>query len=970
MEELPQQRCDSLARELAGRVAGEVHGDALHRGLYATDASIFQIRPAMVVLPKSADDVAEAVRFAATNRLAIGARGAGCGLAGQCLTPGVAIDFTTHMHRILSVDEGAGVAVVEPGCVFQQLNDRVAPAGKLFGPDPASGNRATFGGMAGNNSTGAHSIIYGHTSDHVRRLDAVLADGSKAVFHADGRLEGDSPLAESIRREIPALLAEWADRIEAGWPKAPRNRAGYAVKLALTDGKVNWARLLCGSEGTLAIFTGIELLLVDAPKFKTILQANFTSLDAMARSLAPIVAAGASTAELMDATVMSLAREALPDLADALPDVAALLIVEVDGRDEAEFARKLDAVTATVRARDGLAGEPVVLDDPAMQAKIMSARKQAIPLLFRRRDGTKPVAVIEDVTLPVANMPAYLQRLAAIAENEGISLAYYAHAGDGELHVRPYLNLYKPEDRARLQRLARRTFELAWTLDGSISGEHGCGFVRSGFLAEQFGEVYELFRLIKHVFDPEGLLNTDRIVTDTPGEELLVRDLRTDHVPPSEPVDTLLHFEGNDYVVDFDQCNGCGVCRSVEATARMCPVFRATGLEAATPRGKANLLRHFATGYLPAEAADGEAFRAVTDYCIGCRMCALECPSGLSVAKLMAEAKARFAAKAGLRRTEGFLSRGESLSRLGSAFGAVANAGLHIPGVRWAMEKLTGVDRRRPMPRFAFRSALGKLRRRAEAGRAAEPAGRVAYFVDLFGTYHDHALAGAVVDVLNHNGIDVVVPDQKSAAMPMIAYGDLDGARAAIRYNLEHLAPLAAEGVTILCSEPTAALCLSREWPDIEHTDAAALVAARTVELTDYLLGLRADGRLKTDFAPMAGLSLAYHAPCHLRVLHDRRGSNLVELIPGVEVERIERSCCGIAGTHGLQKAKSDLSLAIGEPMLSALRASGARFGLTECSTCRMQMEFATGKPTLHPAKLLAAAYGCQVAGLDLPAAK
>ncbi|MHC4715354.1 MAG: FAD-linked oxidase C-terminal domain-containing protein, partial [Planctomycetota bacterium] len=846
MEEIPQDRCDRLAESLSARLAGEVYADPVRRMLYSTDASAYQIRPAVVVLPRSADDVAEAVSFAAAEGLAIGPRGAGSGLAGECLTPGMVLDFTTHMHRVLEVDASRSAAVAEAGCVFEELNSRLAPTGTLFGPDPASGDRATIGGMIGNNSTGAHSLVYGHTSDHVRRIEAVLTDGSRAVFGADGRLEGDSPLAGRIRTEIPALLAEWADRIEACWPKAPRNRAGYALKGALGDGKVNWAQLLCGSEGTLAVFTAAELGLLDRPACKTIVQANFDSLEAMAEALAAIVAAGASTCELMDATLVDLARQAYPRDAEILPDVAAFLIIEVDGRGQQEFHGKLDRMLATVRRQQGLATEPIVLDDPADQDRLMSARKKAVPLLFRRRDGTKPIPVIEDVTLPVERMPAYLEGLRAIVADEGIDLAYYAHAGDGELHIRPYLNLYDPNDRRRLQRLARRTFELAWGLDGSISGEHACGLARSGYLPQQFGQVYELFGLIKKVFDPAGLLNPDRVVTDAPGETLLVRDLRADHAPPAEAPGTVLHFDGDEFVIEPDHCNGCGVCRGMESATRMCPAFRATRLEAATPRGKANLLRNLASGYLSADAIGDEDVRVLADYCLGCRMCTLECPSGVDVAKLMAEVKARLARDLGLRRPEAVLSRGESMGRLGSLFGAVANITVRLAGARWIMEKLTGVDRRRPMPPFAFRSVLGGLAAHARRVAPAEPVERVAYFVDLFGTYHDHALSAAVVDVLAHNGVEAVIPPQKSAAMGMLAYGDVDAARKVIRYNLDRLAPLAAEGLKIVCSEPTAALCLKREWLEVEHTDQAAAVADAAVDLTDYLLGLHAAGRLKT----------------------------------------------------------------------------------------------------------------------------
>jgi Fe-S oxidoreductase len=346
-------------------------------------------------------------------------------------------------------------------------------------------------------------------------------------------------------------------------------------------------------------------------------------------------------------------------------------------------------------------------------------------------------------------------------------------------------------------------------------------------------------------------------------------------------------------------------------------------------------------------------------------MCALECPSGVDVGRLMQNMKASLARTQKLRWVETVLSRGETMGRLGSRFGSLANAGLRLPGATVAMEQLTGVDRRRRMPPFAWGSSLRMLRRLARRLRPETPVAKVAYFLDLFAAYHDHELARAVVEVLTHNGMEVVIPDQKSAAMPMMAYGDLPAARRIIRYNLERLVSLARSGMAIVCSEPSAALCLKHEWPRVERDEQSSVVSEKAVELTDFLLGLAETGKLKTDFKNSLSMDLAYHAPCHLRSLHDRFGSQLVRLIPGAKVTEMNLSCCGIAGTYGFQKRHYDLSLKIGEPMLDAFKGSSAPYGLTECSTCRLQMESYTGKTVFHPIKLLAAAYGFEIRGIS-----
>jgi len=958
----------AAADELAATIGGDVLADDLNLALYSTDASPYQIRPAMIVIPRDEADVAAVVAFAAERNMPVAARGAGSGLAGESLTTGIVIDFTRYMNRLVSVDVGAGSAVVQAGCVFQTLNDELAGCGKQFGPDPASGNRATIGGMIANNATGAHSLRYGHTGDHVDWIDAVLADGSRVRLHRDGRAEPRGQATELLERiiaEVPRLLQDWDDRIRRNWPKVDRNRAGYALKDVLAGGKVNWTRLLAGSEGTLAVTTAAKLHLVDVPTCRVLVQANFSSMEAMSDALGPIVAAGSATCELMDGKLLSLAREAFPDQADLLPDVAATLLIGIEEMTDEAADQRLAAITDCLASCGQLAGEPAVIREADRQETVMEIRKKAVPLLYRGRGGPQAVPIIEDVCVGAEGMPAYIRGLQAIAEQEGVQLVCYAHAGHGEPHIRPFLNLHTPADREKFQRLARKAFELAWSVGGSISGEHGCGLSRSGFLADQYGQLYDLMRQIKEVFDPGGVLNPGKIVTDSPGEELMVRDLRYDcENIEALAGETLLHWDDGELIGEMEACNGCAVCRSLVQTQSMCPMFRAKLTEAATPRAKANLMRHLITGLLDASYRLSEDVRAITDNCVNCKSCTLECPSAVNIPKLVGEIKARYARDVGLNRVERALAGGEKTSRLGSRFAPLANAAMALRPVRWVMEKLTGIDRRRAMPKFAWGSGLKKLRKHLAATPDVEnPVDKVVYFIDMVACWNDHALGRATIDVLRHNGVQVALPDQKSAAMPPIDYGDLDAARPVIRYNVEKLLPYVRDGWKIVCSEPTAALCLKAEWLDIEHTDEVRELSSATWELMDYLRDLYCQGTLKTDFAPL-DLSLGYHGPCHLKALGGGlSGVQLVRLIPGVSVEVIDRGCCGIAGTFGFQKRNFELSLRAGQRMLDAFGQLEAPLGLSECATCRMQMQFATGKRTLHPIKLLALAYGYDVAG-------
>jgi len=956
---------DEQLAQFRSAIRGDVLADALTLGMYSTDASIFQITPTLVVCPRDADDVRQTLRLAGQFGLPLTPRGAGSGLAGESLTAGVSLDFSRYCTRIIDIDSAGRTATVEAGCVFQRLNDTLAAEGLLFGPDPSSGNRATIGGIVGNNSTGAHSIKYGHASDNLEALDVVLADGTAARFHTDGRVEGDGPsaLREAIVQRVPALLAEWGERIDANWPKTDRNRAGYGVKDALRpDGTVNWAKMLCNSEGTLAVFTAAQLRLTTAPAVKALMQVNFESMPAMARALPALVGTGVSACELMDGMLLEMARQAHGGPHPRLPDVPAQLLIEHDGETPEQVTAKLDRTAAVAAELPGAIGRPERIIEPAEQAEMWDIRKNAVPLLFRGRNAPQPIPFIEDVAVPIEKMGQYIENLEALFAEEGVKVAHYAHAGHGEPHIRPFLDLHGQAAREQMVRIARRAFELAWACGGSISGEHGSGRVRTGWIAAQYGEVYELFKLVKQTFDPAGMLNPGNIITDRTPEEMMTTDLRFEHAVLPERLDTVLHWDEGELTGEVEACNGCGVCRGLEERLAMCPMFRAVGTEAASPRAKANLVRLMITGQLDERLRLDPSFRAVADLCVNCKSCLLECPSAVNIPKLMQEAKSYYVRHKGLRRVESVLSRGELMGLLGSRFGAVANLSLKIPGVRWVMEKLTGIDRRRPMPPFAFGSFTRKARK--WVGRHnGEPVAKVAYFVDLFANYHDHALGRAVIDVLTHNGVELAIPPQKSAAMPPIDYGDLPAARKVIQRNCRGLLPMIERGYRIVCSEPTAALCLTAEWADVLHNDDTETLGRHTVELMSFLRDLHAAGKLKTDFRRL-DLRVAYHAPCHLRALRvGTPGAELMRLIPGMQVDVIEKGCCGIAGTCGFQQRSYDTSLAAGRRMLDALRDGPAPYGASECSTCRMQMEHATGKYTFHPVKLLAMAYGYPVKG-------
>jgi FAD/FMN-containing dehydrogenase/Fe-S oxidoreductase len=941
-------------------VSGRVYDDPLHLALYSTDASIYQIRPSCVVLPASLDDLQATVKFAAENGIPVAARGAGSGLAGESLCRGIVMDTTRLYNQVMFLEADQGLVTCQAGVVLERLNAGLAKMGWQFGPDPASGTRASIGGITANNSTGAHSIKYGYVEAHVDSMKVVLADGQIATLRGvpvdeiQG-LRASTDRADQLAVAVHDLLAPQQEAIANRWPRSQRNRSGYNLHRALMDGCVNPHRLVTGSEGTLAVIGEVTLRLVRRPKVKALVQLHFATLDDAARAAAAIFLMQPAACELMDATLAGIAREAYPHFAKALPppNVAGSLIVEYDGETLDEVKEKLARVP---RAIDWAVQWNEIVD-PAEQKMVWSARKAAVPLLFRMPGKKQPVPFIEDVAVPVDKFPEYIRGLEAILGRYGTPVSYFAHAGHGECHTRPYLDLHDPAEVDKMCAIAKETYQLVWSLGGTISGEHGEGLSRVAYIQQQYGPLYDLMRKVKTIFDPAGVLNPGKIIGDDP--DISRKNLRFHNVVRQDRTRTKLVFRGEEFVDQIEKCNGNGECRTRETGGTMCPIFRVAGDEEASPRAHANMMRHYITGLLDEAVLGSEDFKRCADFCVNCKMCRIECPSAVDVPKLMLEARAQYVARRGLTRAEFTLSRAKPTCILNSYTAPIANLLGRFNPFRVVLEKMGGVDRRRHLPTFDFGSFLWRHKALANGSYwSAQPTDRVSYFVDLFANYNDHSLARAVLAVLQHNGVDVNLPPQTGCGMPAIDYGDLALAKKDVHRNLQHLVPQVRAGRKILCSEPTAALCMQEEYLYLDDSPEARDLAEATWELCSYLLDLHRQGKLKTDFKPL-NMNFGYHAPCHIKAMEiGYPGADLVRLIPGVKVTTIERGCCGVAGTYGFQKKNFDMSMKAGEGLFEALRAPEIQYGLSECSTCKMQMEQGSGKYCYHPVKVLAMAYG------------
>jgi FAD/FMN-containing dehydrogenase/Fe-S oxidoreductase len=965
------EKPEQVAADLANVVRGDVFADILHRAASSTDASIYRIVPTCVVAPRDTADIVAAVKYAHARNIPVVARGAGTGLAGEALCSGIVFDMARYMNRIISVGNNGSKAVCEPGVVLKDLNNFVAKYGRKIGPDPSSSNRATVGGIVANNSTGAHFLQYGYIVNYVESIEAVLADGSVVELTNDFDPEqSTNDKAASIARDCISILSDKEAVITKALPKTGRNRSGYNIAGICHNGRIDLARLLTGSEGTLAIFTKITLKTVKIPSAKALLQLEFDSLANMAKAVPIIVKSGASACELMDKSLIDLALDALPEYHDVLPaGAAAVLLVEHTGRTQNEVKKKIENTDSAVGV---MASGRKVVFDAGQQQRLWKSRDDAGPLLYRKRDRKHPAEFMEDVSVGSERLWEYISGLQEIKKRYGISMSFFGHAGDGVLHMRPYLDLGDPADVEKMRSLANEVFELAWSLGGTISGEHADGLVRAAFIRRQYGsEYYELLCKIKGIFDPNGLMNPGKIInTDV---DVIEKSLRAEHKLSPERLKTELIFAKDELALELEQCYGCGLCLSRESDLRMCPVFRVVSEELGSPRAKANILHFWATGQLKEKDFESPEFRKFLDLCVNCKACLVQCPSAVDISKLMSMARAEYIKRKGLRRAELVLSNNRYLSILGSIFSPISNFLMQWPIFKCLLEKTAGLDKHRNIPRFRhnpFLKAGCKYLESCEPIPA--PIDRVAYFVDTYANYNDHELGFAVLDVLRTNGIDVILPKQRPAPMSAIVYGDVKRARKDLSFNVKHLGRAVRDGFKIVCSEPSAALCLKEELRHFVSGPDIKLISENTFELMNYLLELLNKGkskpiepsgkeRLLRRYAPRndSGAGFVYHLPCHLCAVGDGTASiKLLQELCGVPVVDLKAGCCGLAGTFGMQKKNYELSSQIAEGLKEALEKSPTKNVLTECSACKMQIEHISEAKVVHPIKIVAEAYG------------
>ena len=948
---------EALRLDLERSVQGEVRFDRVSRALYSTDASVYQIEPVGVVIPKSREDVVRTTQTAARHGSSITARGGGTSQAGQAVGAGLQLDTSKYLNRVLEVNVAERWAWVEPGAVLDELNAQLRTHGLRFAPDISTASRATIGGMIANNSSGARSVLYGKTIDHVLELQVVLSDGSTAHFRALDcasldRACGTDTLEAACYRTVRQLALHHRDEIARRFPKVLRRVGGYNLD-AFVDpaAPFNLAKMLVGSEGTLALVLAAKIALVPLPKAKAVLAIEFDELlDAL--GAAPLVLRHRPSAvEVMDRFILDHAREnaALDTLRRAIlqGDPGALLCVELYADRSDDLPPRLDALEADLAAsgfrcrwRRALTAED--------QARIWSFREASLGLSMAMKGDEKSLSFVEDTAVAPEKLRDYIERFLQIVRAHDSVTGVYAHASVGCLHVRPVVNMKTEAGVRKFESIANAIADLVLEFGGALSGEHGDGLVRGPFIEKMFGPVlYEAFRTVKQTFDPHGIFNPGKIV-DTPP---LTMNLRygAGYQTPDPPT----HFDYAEYGGmgrAVEMCSGLGVCRK-KLDGTMCPSYMATLEEKHSTRGRANTLRLAMTGRLHDAGLGDDDVYDVLDLCLECRACKAECPVGVDVARFKSEFLASYWQKRGTPLRARAIGNIDRTSKWGSRLAPLSNAVMRSSIARWIGEKAIGVDRRRLAPAWARRTFVERF---GQTGRA----GGVVLFVDTFTNYNHPEIGLDAVKVLDAAGVGVRVTPHTCCGRPLISQGLLGRARQLAEANANALYDCAASGMPIVFLEPSCLSAVRDDAPALLRGEAQrkARVVAGACRLFEDDLEQRlrsASSQMRLRSGPK---TILLHGHCHQKamgLLPPARA--LLARVPDATVVDLDAGCCGMAGSFGYAREHYDVSRRIGERrLLPAARAMKAGDVLVASGlSCRQQVAHFAEVAAVHPATLL-----------------
>jgi FAD/FMN-containing dehydrogenase/Fe-S oxidoreductase len=952
----------ALAKRLRREIAGEVLFDPFSRGRYSTDASIYQIEPIGVVVPRDADDIRRCMQIAAESGVPVLPRGAGTSQCGQTVGRALVVDVSKHLNQVLELDPQGRRVTVQPGMVLDRLNAALKPHKLFFPVDVSTSSRATIGGMTGNNSCGARSIRYGTMRRNVRAIEAILANGEQARFAelpANYETDLDTPWLRDLAANLLALGRREAVEIAARFPKLHRRVGGYNIDALTGNTPVNLSHLLVGSEGTLAFSTSIELDLQPIPPHKVLGVCHFPSFYEAMDTTRHIVALKPAAVELVDRTMIELARDiplfraTLDRFVQGEPD--ALLLVEFAGEDHAAQLRDL-ARLGDLMASHGFPGAVVEAVEPEFQKAIWEVRKAGLNIMMSMKGDGKPVSFIEDCAVPLDDLAEYTDRLTQVFHKHGTTGTWYAHASEGCLHVRPVLNLKLEADAIKMRAIAEEAFAMVREYKGSHSGEHGDGLVRSEFHEPMFGaRMVRNFEEVKAAFDPAGMMNPGKIVQPPRMDDRTLFRFKPGYaVPPFKPGLDWSDWGGLGGAVEM--CNNNGACRKFDAGV-MCPSFRVTGDEQHLTRGRANSLRLAISGQLGTDALASDKMLETMKLCVGCKGCKRECPTGVDMARMKTEVLYQRTKTHGLPLRERLIAYLPRYAPWASRLAPLANARDTIPGLAGLSERLLGFSAKRALPKWRHDT----YRPQAPASGPAE--GReVVLLADTFNTYFEPENLHAAVAVLTAAGYRVHLPRAADGNRPLccgrtfLSAGLIDEARAEAARTQAALADFVAQDVPVIGLEPSCLLTLRDEFKALLPGADTNALSERAVLIEEFLAAEHRAGKLRLDLQPLGKTKAMLHGHCHQKAFAALSPVEAVlRLIPDLAVETIETSCCGMAGAFGYNAETHAMSLKMAElSLLPVVRAASPDTILVADGTsCRHQIHDGAQRAAEHAVRVL-----------------
>lgn len=994
-----------LQDDLRGLVAGQVRCDEIVSQLYATDAGHFEYRPAGVVWPRCASDVSAVVRYCSEEDLPVHPRGSGTTAAGGSLGPGVVLDFTRHMRRLLHV-EGNSV-VVQPGAIRERLNDILRRStGRFFAPSSGFLPTDTLGSIVSTDVAGPRWLKYGFPHDYVEELEVVLADGSICELKSSDLTDFQKGYSSTPFSIAADLILKAADDIRAEQPRSVPGNSGYLLRGVIDGQKFRPQRLFAGSEGSLGIITKIRARTSVRAAASAGAILLFDSLEKTAEAIPLLLESEPTLCELIDRRAISLIIEKNSRISPFLPSgTEYALLVELQDDSTTALGERLNRLAQRVRHGASLAFGSFQAQAPGEFAVFAEILKRSELALLALGSNMGLVTLFEDLHVPTSALPEFLRILQKLLRNHNLVYSIGGHLGQGQVRVVPIIDLNEPVNHSDIAALAEVICSEAVRFGGGIGSARDWGMMRTRFLSLTSPKLFPVFAKLKRVFDPKGILNPQTAISLPENERFFVnsgsryrneawqRSLSAAKKEKAELPDAMgpmsrtlsemqrlrsklrlpgtisrnqleLQFNWDKVSIASDAygCSGCGLCRIRTSGLRMCPSFRHAPEEMSSCRAKANVLRGVLDGTLPLETMSEDSLKEIGDYCIGCHCCKSECPTESDIPKLTYRIRSAYAAAHGLSLTDKIISNLDRFILAGSVCRCAFTRFQAAKPTRWLFEKMFGITHGRTFPNIAKRRFLKQ--RRSFPRTTQKFSARAVLFVDFFSDFYAPSLPEAACAVLQHNNVELAIPSrQKASGHLAFAVGDMQRAERLARFNTRILIDYVRQGYRVVTLEPISAVCLSREYLWQLDNAETRLIAENTTDLSSFLYELHKEGKLDLNLMPIPK-TIGYHAPCRTLALVGKSvnvptpAEELLRLIPRLNVRRLERGCCGLSGPHGFRKSNHMASLMLGMPLFLALRDPAIEFAATECNICRLQMEQGSEKSVYHPVHLLAHAYG------------